>query len=234
MPNEDTHDKLYWHFIRSDGHFTRDLANVKAEVGQTLCRDEHDPMPCYYGLHASERALDALNYAPGTMACLVTLGGKIVHDKDDGDKVAAQRRTIVAMADVEKELHEFALWCAERALQHISNPDVTKAVLDAKRAWLRGEMDDDALDAAAEAVWDLAHSTSESDLVKFVAYTVYYAASRQAAEGAIYASSDACSAATCAADGEDDQLEDAAHYAKLDAMLREALGVSEPADTLSS
>lgn len=234
MPNEDTHDKLYWHFIRSDGHFTRDLANVKAEVGQTLCRDEHDPMPCYYGLHASERALDALNYAPGTMACLVTLGGKIVHDKDDGDKVAAQRRTIVAMADVEKELHEFALWCAERALQHISNPDVTKAALDAKRAWLRGEIDYAALMEASHATWSLGHDFRSSLLVKHVALAACFAADKDALTAANYAASYASVAAEYASDGEDDQLEDAAHYAKLDAMLREALGVSEPADTLSS
>jgi hypothetical protein len=54
-------------------------------------------------------------------------------------------------------LHEFACRCAERALYKIENPDprLTKTI-EAKRAWLRGEITDEELHAARDDAWDAA------------------------------------------------------------------------------
>lgn len=58
-------------------------------------------------------------------------------------------------------LHEYACRCAEYALSLIDNPDPRSvAAIEAKRKWLRGEIDDSALAAAKaaakDAAWDAA------------------------------------------------------------------------------
>ena len=51
-------------------------------------------------------------------------------------------------------LHEFACRCAEEALKLVDNPDPRSvAAIEAKRKWLRGEIGNDALQAAREAAW---------------------------------------------------------------------------------
>lgn len=51
-------------------------------------------------------------------------------------------------------LNEFACRCAERALSRVENPDPRSvAAIQAKRAWLRGEITDAELDAAWDAAW---------------------------------------------------------------------------------
>lgn len=55
----------------------------------------------------------------------------------------------------EELLHEFACRCAEYALSFIEKPDPRSvAAIEAKRAWLRGEISDDELAAASAAAWD--------------------------------------------------------------------------------
>src|SRR5699024_6815760 len=56
-----------------------------------------------------------------------------------------------------RTLHEFACICAERALTlaHVKDERCWNAI-KAKRAWLRGEISDDELDAAWAAAWDAA------------------------------------------------------------------------------
>ncbi len=54
-------------------------------------------------------------------------------------------------------LHEFACRCAEYALTFVENPDPRSvAAIEAKRAWLRGEITDTARDTARDAAWDAA------------------------------------------------------------------------------
>ena len=74
-------------------------------------------------------------------------------------------RTVIAMADATRVLHEFACWCAERVLRRCweagqeSDPRYWKAI-EVKRAWLAGKATDEELAtvredlaAAALAVW---------------------------------------------------------------------------------
>ena len=51
-------------------------------------------------------------------------------------------------------LNEFACRCAERALSRVKNPDPRSvAAIEAKRAWMKGEISDAELAAAWDAAW---------------------------------------------------------------------------------
>ena len=139
-----------WHFLQDDGSLRWQCGRTKfPKVGKTLKVDPEKIKLCEFGLHASTRPIDALKYAPGAIICRVELGGKII--KGD-DKVVASERTITWQADATNTLHEFACWCAERALKAVENPDPRSiAAIEAKRKWLRGEIADDELSAACSA-----------------------------------------------------------------------------------
>lgn len=101
-----------WHFIADnklrDGSEPAPVGGVERWDGPVVL--------CARGLHACPRALDALKYAPigapsGTIQVrLVLLSGIVLADDD---KAVASERHILASADCTRELHEFALWCAE-------------------------------------------------------------------------------------------------------------------------
>ena len=136
-----------WHFLKDDGSLQWKCGNTKyPKVGQTLKVNPDRLELCSYGLHASKRLLDALQYAPGATVCRVELGGRIL---EDTDKVVASERTVLQMADAADVLHEFACRCAEDALQLIESPDPRSiAAIKAKRQWLKGEIGDEELQAA--------------------------------------------------------------------------------------
>jgi hypothetical protein len=152
---------LGWHWLSDDGlttaHVARDgraRKRIAVEPGQTL-RARGTIRPCTNGLHASKRALDALQYAPGARIQRVRLSGTIV---EEDDKAAASARTCLWVADATTVLHEFACWCAEQALlrerERGKEPDPRSwAAIEAKRRWLRKEITDKELDAARAAAW---------------------------------------------------------------------------------
>lgn len=150
----------YWHFLADDGRmgFGR---RVTVEVGKTY-RLRSTPVLCERGYHAAERAIDALQYAPGALVCRVTLGGLIAVGDD---KVCAQQRTVHWMTDATRTLHEFAAWAAEWILDrleakgHAIDPRSRAAIL-AKRRWLAGEIADDELAAAWAAARDAARDAA--------------------------------------------------------------------------
>ena len=61
-------------------------------------------------------------------------------------------------------LHEFACWCAEEALKLMPKkyPHCIAAI-DAKRAWIRGEISDRQLDAARAALLKVANSAVDTE-----------------------------------------------------------------------
>ena len=150
-----------WHFLKDDGAMQWKCGRVlKPKDGQVLSVDPDKLELCAFGLHASERLIDALQYAPGAILCRVELSGRILRDTD---KVVAERREILWRVDATRTLHEFALWCAREALAHIKNPDERSlAALDAKEAWLRGEITDQQLDAARDAAWAAARAAASA------------------------------------------------------------------------
>lgn len=110
-------------------------AHTKVEVGQTLTTE-----------HASPRALDALQYAEGTVICQLGLSGKVL-----------------AMADATTVLHKFMCGCAEQALlderEAGREPDKRSwAAIETKRKWLKGEATDEELVTVGLEAWDAARS----------------------------------------------------------------------------
>lgn len=147
-----------WHFCRSDKRLAHGKpltiapGYVYSVTGEMVL--------CDWGLHASERAIDALMYAPGPIICRVRLSGDILRGDD---KLCARRREVLWMADASRTLHEFACDVAERALLAVGNSDPRSvAAIAAKRAWLRGEATDADLSAAESAAESAAWSAAES------------------------------------------------------------------------
>jgi hypothetical protein len=91
-------------------------------------------------------------------------------------------------------LHEFACRCAERALARVDNPDPRSvAAIEAKRAWLRGEITNDELAAARAAASDAAWAAASA------AASAAWAAASDAAWAAANAAASAAWAAAWAA-----------------------------------
>ena len=82
--------KLYWHWLQEDRRL-RYVSKELVEVGKTITHTGPVVM-CESGLHASERAIDSLQYAPGSILCRVTLGGQRV---DGTDKSVASERAVL-------------------------------------------------------------------------------------------------------------------------------------------
>ena len=150
-----------WHFC--SGWKLRD--GQPLEVGKTYTHKGPLKM-CASGLHASRKILDALRYAPGNTCCEVELWGDVV---EDNDKLVARNRKVIAAIDATTILHEFACDCAVAALLLAEVEDQwCWNAIEAKWAWLRGDIDaqelaaagnvarDTAWDAAWAAAWDAA------------------------------------------------------------------------------
>jgi hypothetical protein len=150
-----------WHFLPNDRRMQFDEREL-VEAGKTYKVDPPIYL-CSWGLHASDKSIDALGYAPGFIVCRVELGGEIIRDND---KAVATERTVLWMADAERTLHEFAIWCADRALTKANVKDERCwNALKVKQLWLEGGKATDkeraaardaARDAARAAAWDAA------------------------------------------------------------------------------
>ena len=78
-------------------------------------------------------------------------------------------------------LHEYACRCAEYALSLIDNPyPRSVAAIEAKRKWLRGEIDNSALDAARDAA-----RAAEWAAARAAAWAAAWAAARAAEHAAV-------------------------------------------------
>lgn len=104
---------LGWHFHRAD---TLRNGEPVPPPGKWLELDTSrwQLQPCCWGLHASERVIDALPFAPSCMLSRVELAGQLVSHGEtrQNDKLAASRRRIVATVDLTPTLLIFARRCA--------------------------------------------------------------------------------------------------------------------------
>jgi len=156
-------NELAWHFLRRD-RCMRFTPYTPIQAGKSY-RAKGRLVPCENGLHASILPLDALRYAPGDIVCRVRLEGKCLVERD---KCCARKRTVFWLADAAPVLHEFACLVTQQALDRASAagqpPDPRSvAALAAKRAWLRGELDNDGLDAAWGLAWGAYHDGHRDD-----------------------------------------------------------------------
>ena len=170
-----------WHFLKDDGRLRyRDGIEVEdgeiVEVGKTYTAIGEIKL-CANGMHGSKRILDALRYAEGSILCEVEIDGEIV---EGDDKLAGRNRTVISIKNVSAILHEFACLCAEKALT-IAKVDDKRSweAIAAKRAWLKGEIDDGQLDAA----WDAARAAAwaAGDAARDAAWAAARDAARDAA-----------------------------------------------------
>ncbi|HUU94657.1 MAG TPA: hypothetical protein VM487_02880, partial [Phycisphaerae bacterium] len=146
---------LAWHFLTADCRL-RNGGEV-VEVGKTYSVPDPDKplVLCEYGMHASARPLDALNYAPGPMVCRVEMSGTIL---EGDDKLVATHRKVLALADALDVLRKFARLCALDVIHLWDAPDVVRRYLEtgdeSLRAAARATAEDAAWATARDAAWD--------------------------------------------------------------------------------
>ena len=172
---------LAWHFVNAT---LRDGRPVPADGG--ALKHVGPLVPCETGLHASERLIDALQYAPGQVLCRVQMGGTI---KREEDKLVARRRTILWRIDATDVLRVFARRCALDVAHLWDMPPIVQHYL---------ETGDESIRAAAQAAAQAAARAAALD----AAWDAALAAARAAAGAAAWAAArDAALAAARAAAG---------------------------------
>lgn len=169
-------EKVYgWHFCNADA--TLGNGDGRAIVaGESLTVDGEASL-CNHGLHASERARDALRYASGVVrAQRVWLRGDI--QRDDNKMVARERHCIAMLTvdDTLRVLREFALWCAVEALENERRsgrePDERSwEAVWVTRRFLDGEATIEEMQTATHAAYAAADAAAHA-----AAYAAYAAA----------------------------------------------------------
>ena len=158
-------DTYGWHFAAND----RKLGygdNRLIEVGATSWRlDKSLPIElCVYGLHASIKPLDALQYAPGSIVSYCRMHGQIIYGED---KMVAEGREYLSVIDADTVLLEFSRWCALQVIHLWDAPDVVKKYLETGDEVLR------------EASWAASRGASRGEVSWEVSWAASWAASRE-------------------------------------------------------
>jgi hypothetical protein len=170
-------DVLAWHFVGDD---LRDGRPIPAD-GVTL-KHKGKLELCASGLHASERLIDALQYAPGPILCRVQMGGTI---KKESDKLVARQRTIIWRVNSTDVLRKFARQCALDVAHLWNMPPVVRQYLETGDERLRDAAWDAAWDAgraaARDAAWDAGRAAARA-----AAWDAAWAAARDAARDAAW------------------------------------------------
>ena len=146
---------LAYHFLSSD--FTAGEGGEPPwEIGETRTVAEPSRIIlCGYGYHSSPTLRDALEYAPGPLACLVKISEPV---KKNDDKQVSASRTLLKAVNIERELRLFACDCAEHVLhlyetRHPNDPRSREAIETARR-FANGKARKQELRAAWDAARD--------------------------------------------------------------------------------
>jgi len=167
--------KSYWHFARiSDGKpIMRDGTPII--VGKRYEIDD-DPIMCKHGFHGSLRAIDALDYAPGTWVSKRSLEGIV----NDNDKVVGKAFVQQPGFDASAVLCKFARLCALDVIDSWDAPEVIAHYLrtgyESTEAWAA------AWAAVRDAAWAAAWAAARD-----ATYDVAWVAARNAARNAAWA-----------------------------------------------
>lgn len=159
-----------WHFARADRRLGYGDGR-KFRKGQTL-RVTGTPVLCEFGLHASPRAIEALSYAPGPIACYVRLSGEVVGPSaDNPDKMAATERTVIAWVDSTPILREFIrdtlIYRQPFIVSLLKKANLTEQAHAIERVSMTTASFEDirvAFAAAGDAAWDAARVAAWADL----------------------------------------------------------------------
>lgn len=171
---------LGWHFAAEDRRLGYGDGRLIVK-GRTLRYTGKEPIAmCKRGLHASERIIDALRYAPSSVICRVELSGDVI--KGD-DKMVAVERKCLWWLDATDILWEMACWSAEQVLpiweKRYPGDKRPHQAIAARRGWLAVEVTDDELRAAYSAADSAAHPAAYS-----AACSAAYLAAESAADSA--------------------------------------------------
>lgn len=178
---------------------------------------------CSSGLHASERAIDSLQHAPGPIVCRVECSGEIVRGND---KLVCTERRVLWQRDATEVLRKFARLCALDVAHLWDMPQVVRKYLEtgdeSKRAVASA--------AAKHAAWAAARASARasaraaaSSAAWAVASAAASAAARAAARAAAEAAAEAAAsaAAEAAASNAASNAARAAQNTRLESMLME-------------
>lgn len=184
-----------WHFIGAD--WRTSTGGLLVEIGKPLIH-VGDLIPCVSGLHASTRAIDALQYACGPVVTLVECEGDFVDD--NGDKFVCRKRTALWGYDATDGLWAFARLAALEVLHFWSDaPAVVREFLETGNEDLRAAASSAAWAAAWVAAWDAARIAAW-DAARHAAWVAARGAAWASAwDAARYAARDVASSAASAA-----------------------------------
>ena len=149
---------LAWHFV---GDALRDGRPVPAD--NVTLKHTGKLKLCASGLHASERLIDALEYAPGPILCRVQMGGTI---KKDSDKLVARQRTILWRIDSTDVLQKFSRQCALDVAHLWDMPPVVRQYLETGDESVRATANAAAGAAAGAAARAAAKDAQNTHLTK--------------------------------------------------------------------
>ena len=171
-----------WHFANNT---LRDGSPLPAK-GVTLPRIEHIE-PCRLGYHASERAIDALQYAPGSMVARVRLiGNTRAHGTPVDKHVGHVRETLSSYIDSGETLRAWGRWCVLQIIHLWDAPDVVKTFLETGQEDLRDAARAAAAQTAAQdAAWAAARDVAQD--AAWAARTAAWTAARDMAQDAAWA-----------------------------------------------
>ncbi len=164
-----------YHFLQAN--LTAGFGDEKPwEIGETRTIAEPSKIAvCKYGYHSSPTLWDALNYAPGPMACLVEISQPV--ESDENKSVSAKRKLIKAV-NIDRELRLFACDCAERVLyifeREHPNDKRPRAAIEVSRRFADGKATMTELAAARAAAraaawaaaWDAQTAILKSSLLR--------------------------------------------------------------------
>jgi hypothetical protein len=164
---------LAWHFLADrDG---RPVLRGGTPLDADALQYSGPLVLCESGLHASIRAIDALQYAPGPWVSLVECGGETIHGDN---KLVCRERRVLWVYDATEELRLFARLCALDVIDKWDAPPVVRDYL---------ETGDEDLRAAASAAASAAAWAAASAAASAAAWAAASAAARAAARAAAWA-----------------------------------------------
>jgi len=149
---------LGWYFAREDEKLGYgDSRKVAVGVKHTV---EGPVTLCSHGLHASERIIDALQYANSSILYRVELSG----DMDQGeDKSCSTERAYLERIDAGEVLREFARECALSVSHLWDAPQIVLDYLKTGDEGLRASAWASAKAAAWDAAWASARAAAWDD-----------------------------------------------------------------------
>lgn len=164
-----------WKFLHDDRRLGYGDGRL-VEVGVTLTVDG-PPLLCERGIHASRRAIDALQYAETAIVARVACEGEIV---EGVDKLACTRLTPLAIFDASDTLRAFARACALDVIHLWDAPDIVRRYLDTGDESLRAA----AQDVLRASIWDHPRDAARA-AARDVPQNAALAAARDAAQAIV-------------------------------------------------